>query len=96
MNAEQTLTSLSERNPTVAPDELIAGLVPPPQFEDVSFASYRTDPNEPSQAEARAKDNGALERASVGAPLRDATRSVRNWPAPAVLRQSVDIGSELS
>ena len=55
MNAEQTLTSLSERNPTVAPDELIAGLVPPPQFEDVSFASYRTDPNEPSQAEARAK-----------------------------------------
>ncbi|RAD05356.1 cell division protein ZapE, partial [Burkholderia multivorans] len=41
--------------PTVAPDELIAGLVPPPQFEDVSFASYRTDPNEPSQAEARAK-----------------------------------------
>lgn len=55
MNAEQTLTSLSERNPKVAPEELIAGLVPPPQFENVSFASYRTDPAQPSQAEARNK-----------------------------------------
>lgn len=55
MNAQQTLTSLSERNPKVAPEELIAGLVPPPQFENVSFASYRTDPAQPSQAEARNK-----------------------------------------
>ncbi|WP_181273430.1 cell division protein ZapE [Brevibacterium oceani] len=55
MNAEQTLVALSDRSPQVAPEELIAGLVPPPQFEDVSFDSYRTDPAEPSQAEARAK-----------------------------------------
>ncbi|MGC3023169.1 cell division protein ZapE [Brevibacterium sp. FAM 24630] len=53
MNAEQTLVALSDRSPQVAPEELIAGLVPPPQFEDVSFDSYRTDPAEPSQAEAR-------------------------------------------
>ncbi|GAA1540676.1 MULTISPECIES: cell division protein ZapE [Brevibacterium] len=55
MNAEQTLVALSDRSPQVAPDELIAGLVPPPQFHDVSFASYRTDDSEPSQAQARDK-----------------------------------------
>lgn len=53
MNAEQTTVALSDRSPQVAPEDLIAGLVPPPQFEDVSFAGYRTDPDEPSQAEAR-------------------------------------------
>jgi cell division protein ZapE len=53
VNAEQTLVALSDRSPQVAPEELIAGLVPPLQFEDVSFDSYRTDPAEPSQAEAR-------------------------------------------
>ncbi|WP_309130094.1 cell division protein ZapE [Brevibacterium sp.] len=55
MNAQQTLIALSERHPQVAPDELIAGLVPPPQFHDVSFAGYRTDDSEPSQARARNK-----------------------------------------
>ncbi|WP_209324778.1 cell division protein ZapE [Brevibacterium renqingii] len=55
MNAEQTLVALSDRSPQVAPEELIAGLVPPPQFQDVSFDSYRTDPAEPSQEEARTK-----------------------------------------
>ena len=55
MNAEQTLVALSDRSPQVAPEELIAGLVPPPQFAEVSFDSYRTDPNEPSQEEARTK-----------------------------------------
>ncbi len=55
MNAQQTLIALSDRQPQVAPDELIAGLVPPPQFHDVSFASYRTDDSEPSQARARNK-----------------------------------------
>lgn len=55
VNAEQTLVALSDRSPKVAPDELISGLVPPPQFEDVSFAGYRTDDSEPSQAQARDK-----------------------------------------
>ena len=44
---------LSEADPRISPDELIDGLVPPPQFEDVSFASYRPDPTQPSQSEAR-------------------------------------------
>ena len=52
MNASQ-IVALTDRNPRVDPDELISGLVPPPHFESVSFDSYRPDPAQPSQAEAR-------------------------------------------
>lgn len=52
VNASQTV-ALTDRIPRVAPDELIAGLVPPPHFENVSFDSYRPDPAQPSQADAR-------------------------------------------
>lgn len=34
--------------------EIVATLVPPPQFENASFESYRPDPQHPSQEEARA------------------------------------------
>ena len=44
---------LSQRNPRVSPDELVADLVPPPHFEKVSFESYKPAPTEPSQAQAR-------------------------------------------
>jgi len=43
---------LVDRHPTVSPQRLIAQLVPPPTFADVSFESYRPDPAEPSQAAA--------------------------------------------
>ncbi|ADG98112.1 AFG1-family ATPase [Segniliparus rotundus DSM 44985] len=43
---------LTDLRPVVAPDELVASLVPPPTFSDVSFASYRPNPDEPSQAAA--------------------------------------------
>jgi cell division protein ZapE len=43
---------LVDRQPTVSPERLIAQLVPPPTFADVSFESYRPDPAEPSQAAA--------------------------------------------
>nr|WP_245162194.1 cell division protein ZapE [Brevibacterium marinum] len=58
------MVALSDRSPQVAPDELIAGLVPPPQFQDVSFAGYRTDDAEPSQAQARNR----LEEFTASAP----------------------------
>jgi len=45
---------LVDRHPTVSPERLIAQLVPPPTFIDVSFASYRPDPTEPTQAAALA------------------------------------------
>lgn len=46
---------LVDRNPVVPSDQLIAQMVPPAMFDEVSFASYIPDPNEPSQAEAVAK-----------------------------------------
>ena len=43
---------LVDRHPTVSPQRLIAQLVPPPTFTDVSFESYRPDPAEPTQSAA--------------------------------------------
>jgi len=43
---------LAERNPRVPKDRLLAELVPPPRFADVSFESYRPDPAQPSQGQA--------------------------------------------
>ena len=43
---------LSERDPRVPADRLVAELAPPPRFADVSFESYRPDPAEPSQQRA--------------------------------------------
>lgn len=43
---------LADRHPTVSPERLIAQLKPPPTFADVSFATYRPDPAEPTQATA--------------------------------------------
>ncbi len=46
------LAHLVDRHPTVSPERLIAQLIPPPTFTEVSFASYRPDPAEPTQAAA--------------------------------------------
>ncbi|WP_077081644.1 cell division protein ZapE [Mycobacterium numidiamassiliense] len=43
---------LVDRHPTVSPERLIAQLKPPPTFAEVSFATYRPDPAEPTQAAA--------------------------------------------
>ena len=43
---------LTERDPRVPADRLVAELVPPPRFGDVGFDTYRPDPDQPSQAEA--------------------------------------------
>jgi cell division protein ZapE len=43
---------LVDRHPEVPADQLIAQMVPPPTFDEVSFDSYIPDPNEPTQAEA--------------------------------------------
>ena len=43
---------LTERDPRVPADRLVAELVPPPRFADVSFDSYRPDPSQPSQQQA--------------------------------------------
>lgn len=43
---------LVDRSPVVLADQLIAQMVPPAMFNDVSFGSYIPDPDEPSQAAA--------------------------------------------
>ncbi|KMO83598.1 cell division protein ZapE [Mycolicibacterium chubuense] len=43
---------LTDRRPSVTPERLVAQLVPPPTFADVSFDTYRPDPAEPTQAAA--------------------------------------------
>ncbi|MDQ7877783.1 cell division protein ZapE [Microbacterium sp. QXD-8] len=44
---------LVERAPQLAGDEMVAALVPPPQFADATFDTYRADPAYPSQQEAK-------------------------------------------
>lgn len=50
--AVQGSDRLVDRHPSVSPERLIAQLKPPPTFADASFASYRPDPAEPTQAAA--------------------------------------------
>ncbi|ABK72065.1 cell division protein ZapE [Mycolicibacterium smegmatis] len=52
MHGSSGVASLSDRRPSVTPERLVAELVPPPTFADVSFDSYRPDPAEPTQAAA--------------------------------------------
>ena len=44
---------LIDRSPQVSGAEMVAALVPPPQFDDATFETYRADPAYPSQQEAK-------------------------------------------
>ncbi|MFV1363617.1 cell division protein ZapE [Mycolicibacterium elephantis] len=52
MHGSSGLQRLVDRHPDVTPERLIAQLVPPPTFADVSFDTYIPDPAESSQAAA--------------------------------------------
>jgi cell division protein ZapE len=52
MKSAGGVAGLVDRRPSVTPERLVAQLVPPPTFADVSFDTYRPDPSEPSQAAA--------------------------------------------
>ena len=47
------IVHLTDRAPQVSGAEMVAALVPPPQFDDATFATYRADPAYPSQQEAK-------------------------------------------
>lgn len=47
-----TYTHLTERTPQVSADQLLAGFRPSERFGEVSFATYRPDPAQPSQQQA--------------------------------------------
>lgn len=58
---------LTERQPVVTGPEMLASMTPPPQFDNATFESYRSDDDYPSQAEAKSM----LERFSGrGAPAK--------------------------
>jgi cell division protein ZapE len=52
MSGASDVDHLTDRHPSVTPERLVAGLVPPPTFADVGFDTYRPDPAEPSQTAA--------------------------------------------
>ncbi|MDX2375355.1 cell division protein ZapE [Microbacterium sp. LRZ72] len=53
MQTESATIHLTDRQPSVSGAEMVAHLVPPPQFAEATFDSYRADPGYPSQAEAK-------------------------------------------
>jgi cell division protein ZapE len=63
-------TRLADRHPTISAAEIVANLVPPPQFSDATFDSYRPDPDFATQADAvtRLRDfaEGAKPRSGGG------------------------------
>jgi cell division protein ZapE len=64
--AQATVTSLCLINPNISATELLAGLVPPPEFKFASFDSYQPDPAFPSQAEALAAVRTFTTGAKIG------------------------------
>jgi cell division protein ZapE len=67
---------LTDRRPEIGADELISALVPPPRFDEVRFATYVPDPEEPSQAAAVAACAAFAERIPAGAPKKSRLRSL--------------------
>ncbi|BDZ38219.1 cell division protein ZapE [Microbacterium suwonense] len=73
---------LTERTPAVTGTEMLASLVPPPQFDEATFDSYRADPSYPSQEAAKqtlqrftgraapTKKTGLFRRAPKEAPMK--------------------------
>jgi cell division protein ZapE len=53
LSATTGIVHLSERRPEVSGSEMVASLVPPPQFDDATFDTYRADATYPSQQEAK-------------------------------------------
>ena len=51
--AHSGVVHLVARQPQMTGTELLAGLVPPPQFDGATFDSYRSDPAYPSQQDAK-------------------------------------------
>ncbi len=47
------IVRLAERQPAVSGAEMVAALVPPPQFDGATFETYRADPSYPSQQDAK-------------------------------------------
>ncbi|MFV8262550.1 cell division protein ZapE [Mycolicibacterium peregrinum] len=65
MHGSSGVAHLADRHPTVTPERLVAQLIPPPTFADVSYDSYRPDPAEPSQVAAVESCRKFCEQAAI-------------------------------
>jgi cell division protein ZapE len=74
--------SLSTVRPVVAPERLVAELVPPPRFDDVRFETYLPDPAQPSQAAAVQRLAAAATDLASGRVERGWFRRRRTDPSP--------------
>ena len=52
-SAQVTTVQLAERRPRLTGEEMLASLVPPPQFRGATFETYRADDAYPSQQESK-------------------------------------------
>lgn len=52
-SAPTGIVQLSDRHPQVSGTDMVAALVPPPQFDGATFDTYRADTHYPSQQEAK-------------------------------------------
>ena len=59
---------LSDISPDVTVEQILEGLIPPPQFAISSFANYLPDPAEPSQGAAREALEAFSHRINLGSP----------------------------
>ena len=64
-SAPTGIVQLSDRHPQVSGTDMVAALVPPPQFDGATFDTYRADAHYPSQQEAK---DLLLAFSGVGAP----------------------------
>src|SRR5689334_20437342 len=53
VSASSGIIHLADRSPQLTGAEMVAALVPPPQFADATFQTYRADASFPSQQEAK-------------------------------------------
>jgi cell division protein ZapE len=77
------IVHLSDRVPEVTGSEMVAALIPPPQFDEATFDSYRADDAYPSQQEAKEKlmaFSGAGAPAAKGGFFRRAKRAPESKP----------------
>jgi cell division protein ZapE len=81
---------LVDRVPVVAPEALVASLVPPPRFAAVRLSTYVPDPAQPSQAAALAAVSGFAER--LAPPRRRLLRRAEDGPAGIYLDGGYGVG----
>lgn len=81
----ETVVHLTERHPQVTGAEMVAALVPPPQFDGATFDTYRADARFPSQQGAK---DTLIAFCGGGAPVARGGL-FRRAPKPPVLKPGV-------